>query len=148
MTKATDNQIINAALSSVTMHEAARTCSLHPTSFILRAKRLGVYKPNPGRVGVIRSKDEYKNIRIPLHEILQGKHPQYSTSHLRRRLFDEFNWERKCEKCFTDDQGISFELDHKDGDHTNHKFGNLQILCPNCHSKTPTFAGRNKKRKR
>lgn len=35
-------------------------------------------------------------------------------------------------------------IDHADGDATNNKFENLRVLCPNCHSLTPTFGGLNK----
>ena len=35
------------------------------------------------------------------------------------------------------------ELHHIDGDRTNHKLDNLQILCPNCHSQTATFRAKN-----
>ena len=45
----------------------------------------------------------------------------------------------KCELCgwgeinpFTN--LIPLELHHKDGNHFNNNFDNLQILCPNCHS--------------
>jgi hypothetical protein len=38
---------------------------------------------------------------------------------------------------------LSLELDHIDGDSTNNTPGNLRFLCPNCHSQTPTFRGRN-----
>ena len=34
---------------------------------------------------------------------------------------------------------ISFEMDHVDGDTSNNKRENLRILCPNCHSQTPTW---------
>jgi hypothetical protein len=40
---------------------------------------------------------------------------------------------------------ISLEVDHIDGDTFNNAISNLRILCPNCHSQTPTFRGRNKK---
>jgi 5-methylcytosine-specific restriction endonuclease McrA len=36
------------------------------------------------------------------------------------------------------------QVDHADGDSTNNKLENLRLLCPNCHSQTDTFAGRNK----
>ena len=36
------------------------------------------------------------------------------------------------------------ELDHIDGNRTNHKLENLRMLCPNCHSQTSTYKGRNK----
>jgi hypothetical protein len=31
------------------------------------------------------------------------------------------------------------EIDHVDGDHTNNDRSNLRVLCPNCHTLTPTF---------
>ena len=36
------------------------------------------------------------------------------------------------------------EIHHKDGDYTNNKEENLQVLCPNCHSLTPTYKALNK----
>jgi hypothetical protein len=34
-------------------------------------------------------------------------------------------------------------IDHIDGDHTNNQFDNLRLLCPNCHSLTPTYGSLN-----
>lgn len=36
------------------------------------------------------------------------------------------------------------EIHHKDGDYTNNKEENLQVLCPNCHSLTSTYKALNK----
>ena len=36
------------------------------------------------------------------------------------------------------------EIHHKDGDYKNNKEDNLQVLCPNCHSLTPTYKALNK----
>ena len=43
---------------------------------------------------------------------------------------------------------ITLEVDHIDGDHANNARENLIALCPNCHSITPTFRGKNKPAKR
>ena len=40
---------------------------------------------------------------------------------------------------------LSFELEHKDGNKLNNKRENLEVLCPNCHSQTSTWRGRNNK---
>lgn len=40
------------------------------------------------------------------------------------------------------------QLDHIDGDSTNHKLENLRMLCPNCHSQTETYASRNREKYR
>ena len=41
------------------------------------------------------------------------------------------------------DLDIMLELDHIDGNASNNNLSNLRLLCPNCHSQTPTFRGRN-----
>lgn len=54
--------------------------------------------------------------------------------------------EDKCEICgLTYWQGIHLplELHHKDCNHFNNNFENLQILCPNCHSIQEGNAGAN-----
>ena len=52
-----------------------------------------------------------------------------------------------CSKCSISswlEESITLEIDHIDGDNTNHALTNLRYLCPNCHSQTPTWRGRNK----
>lgn len=36
-------------------------------------------------------------------------------------------------------------LHHANGDGTDHRLENLQMLCPNCHGHTENFAGRAKR---
>ena len=84
-----------------------------------------------------------------LEDILDGKHPNYQSSKLLKRLIESELKERKCEKCgITEWMGedISFHLHHKDGNHNNNKFENLEILCPNCHSQTDNFSGKSSKK--
>lgn len=47
-------------------------------------------------------------------------------------------------KCHPIDKKPLVEIDHIDGDASNCKEENLRVLCPNCHSMTPTFRARNK----
>jgi len=54
----------------------------------------------------------------------------------------------KCETCDISEwqgQPLSLHLDHIDGNSDNNFPNNLRLLCPNCHSQTETFSGRNKK---
>lgn len=66
-------------------------------------------------------------------------------AHLKKHLINDRG--HKCEKCnLTNWLGeyIVLEVDHIDGDRTNNNEINLKLLCPNCHSQTPTW--RNRKR--
>lgn len=78
--------------------------------------------------------------RRPIEDYFNNK--QYITSHkLKKRLIRDGIFEHKCSVCQIDkwnDKPISLELDHIDGNKMNNSLDNLRILCPNCHSQTPT----------
>lgn len=40
---------------------------------------------------------------------------------------------------------LSLHLDHSNGIRNDHRLNNLRFLCPNCHSQTNTYCGRNKR---
>lgn len=87
------------------------------------------------------------NKKIELHDILNGHHPTYQTLKLKNRLLKEKILEDVCSICGIDEwQGkkISLQLDHIDGDNHNHRLENLRLVCPNCHSQTDTYCGKNK----
>jgi hypothetical protein len=53
----------------------------------------------------------------------------------------------KCTLCYISEwqnNTISLHVDHIDGNADNNCPSNLRLLCPNCHSQTDTFCGRNK----
>lgn len=80
---------------------------------------------------------------------LSGK---YSISkRIRNYLFEKNN--SKCEICGWGEKNpvtnkIPLQIHHIDGDCTNNREDNLQLLCPNCHSLTETFGSLNKNSKR
>lgn len=55
----------------------------------------------------------------------------------------------QCEICGTinwQDEPITLELHHINGDSDDNTLSNLQILCPNCHSQTINYRSRNSKK--
>lgn len=85
----------------------------------------------------------------PLVEILTERSP-YSRSQLKKRLFKTGTLKEICSECIVGPEWagkpLTLTLDHINGIHDDNRLENLRILCPNCHSQTPTFAGRNNKK--
>ena len=53
---------------------------------------------------------------------------------------------KQCEMCKNThwlEKPIMLEIDHIDGNSNNNDLNNLRLLCPNCHSTTPTYKNRN-----
>jgi hypothetical protein len=68
---------------------------------------------------------------------------------LKGYLLDSKIFEAKCVSCNLFkwlDEPIPLELDHIDGNNSNNELSNLRLLCPNCHAKTPTYRGKNKRK--
>jgi DNA-binding CsgD family transcriptional regulator/5-methylcytosine-specific restriction endonuclease McrA len=65
---------------------------------------------------------------------------------LKLRLVKEGLKESRCERCGLGEwRGLplSLALHHINGDRLDNRLENLELLCPNCHSQTSTFSGRN-----
>ena len=82
--------------------------------------------------------------RLPLNEILQ-EGVIYCSDTLKKRLIKQGLKENRCELCHISGEEVGLELHHINGHHYDNRIENLQILCPNCHSKTPNFRNRNEK---
>ena len=92
---------------------------------------------------IVKANEAWK--QKSLEELMKSDIEELSHEMRRKRIILEQNG--KCNKCSLDEwfgNPISFELEQKDGDSKNNKRENLEALCPNCHSITPTWRGRNK----
>jgi len=128
----TREQIENALLTTTSMGSAALSLSVDKRAFKKEAMKYNLYIVNTKRLG----------LKYELQDILDGKHPQYPTSKLSKRLVKEGLKEYKCEECKIteyNNKPISLELNHIDGNSCNHSLDNLELLCPNCHSQTNTY---------
>ena len=85
----------------------------------------------------------------PLTDILNGTTP-YAQKSLKKRLIQEGFLKNKCALCdqspIWKENPLVMVLDHKNGNHTDNSLENLRLLCPNCHSQTPTFCRNHKKK--
>lgn len=83
----------------------------------------------------------------PLTEILKdGIFLQ--TSNLKSRLLNNEYFTYECSVCKISEwngKSISLQLDHINGKRRDNRLENLRLLCPNCHSQTDTFCGKNQK---
>jgi DNA-binding transcriptional ArsR family regulator len=69
-------------------------------------------------------------------------------TNLKRRLIEAGMLSASCERCGLGDwrgKPLVLELHHINGDGRDHRLGNLALLCPNCHSQTESWGGRNRR---
>jgi 5-methylcytosine-specific restriction endonuclease McrA len=81
---------------------------------------------------------------MPLAKLLiKGRR---SRNNIRRRLIAEGIKNARCEECGISQwlgEALSLELHHRNGEKHDNRLENLALLCPNCHSQTDSWGGRN-----
>jgi 5-methylcytosine-specific restriction endonuclease McrA len=85
---------------------------------------------------------------MPIEELLTGKRAR---GHVKQRLLRAGLIQNRCQECGIEDwQGrrLTMQIDHINGIRNDHRLENLRMLCPNCHSQTETYGGRNLRRRR
>ena len=99
-----------------------------------KSKHTGKYCSNKCR-GLFQEKES-------IERYLLGK---VNTRHTLRKILLKIKdscW--NCDIKYWNEKKLVLEVDHINGDASNNLPENLQLLCPNCHSQTSTFCGRNK----
>jgi hypothetical protein len=83
---------------------------------------------------------------IPIESLLVAG-PKRNRTHIKLRLLGSGLKEARCEACGVAEwlgRPLSLELHHANGDGLDNRLENLSLLCPNCHSQTDTWGGKNK----
>lgn len=135
----TRQQLDDAMSGALTMSDAARAAGLQYHTFRRRCLELGVkLKPNQGGKGGTHARSK------PFEQMRDR-------ACIKRRMIEE-GVEHACALCGClptwNGLPLSLQLDHIDGDRKNNQQSNLRLLCPNCHSQTPTWGVRNRKTNR
>jgi hypothetical protein len=101
--------------------------------------------------GHLRGRTHTFSKSMPLDTILVQCSTYADTGQLKRRLIRSGLLRDVCAACgVTEWQGrkLVLQLDHVNGIGDDHRLENLRLLCPNCHSQTETYCGRNVSRSR
>jgi 5-methylcytosine-specific restriction endonuclease McrA len=110
----------------------------------IRKKKSDALKGKPvNRINIEKWKENIK--QYWLEKYLNTPFDQLGMENRRRRVFEEQRM--SCARCGISEwlnSPLTLELDHKDGNSENNVRENLEGLCPNCHSLTDTWRGRNK----
>jgi 5-methylcytosine-specific restriction endonuclease McrA len=88
-----------------------------------------------------------RHIGMPIDQL--PSNPRRSRKHTKARLMRAGVLTNTCASCgLAGWQGkpLNVHLDHINGIKNDNRLENLRMLCPNCHSQTPTYGGRNLKR--
>lgn len=96
----------------------------------------------------LQGKSHESKTTQPLNKVLTKNSAYSNINHLKKRLIRENLLVYKCYECGINswrDNKLSLQLDHINGIYNDHRIENLRLLCPNCHSQTETFSGKNKK---
>lgn len=127
--------------------EAARFLKISFTTYKKYAKMYidsatgkTLYDLHTNQAGVGINKDSVRATagQYSIDKLLQGEYPNYPSWKLRNRLLALAILPECCNSCGYEERRITDDtvpllLDHIDGDETNHRIENLQMLCLNCY---------------
>ena len=156
MTKRTNASILqdyekvkSACENPSSIKEALGKLNLRPYSGNYKALRkacegYGVSLPEFDRSGqVVRRRHPASQVFIENSTYLNG-------TALKKRLVNDYDWDYRCmgslcpsPEPYWAGNPIILHLDHINGIHNDNRLENLRFLCPNCHTQTETYSGRN-----
>ena len=117
--------------------------SCRPSTLDLWLRRLGLsYQGKQIRFGHIAT-----NRKDIAEYLVEGR--LISSHRLKMLLLRDGLKSHRCENCGHTEwlgQAIPLELHHVDGNRSNNKLDNLQLLCANCHALMPNNSGKGIKR--
>ena len=146
-----DEQLRAAVAASASMAGTLRALGLVPIGGNYRTARLAILRlglDTPHWTGRgWRRGDPRPVIKcVPLERVLT-RDSTYNRQSLKHRLLSAGLLAYRCAECGIREwrgRPLALDLDHVNGGGTDNRLENVRLLCPNCHSQTPTYRGRNK----
>jgi len=150
----TEDDFIKYVKESSSISQVLKKIGLKPAggNYATAKKRILVLKLDISHFlgqGYLKGRKHNWGKKIPLEDVLVENSTYIHTSKLKSRLIKAGLLEKKCYKCGLKKWlkvDLSLELEHINGNRFDNRIENLTILCPNCHSLTPTYRGRGKKK--
>lgn len=154
-TSYTEEDFVNAVKNNYSVRSCLLALGLNATGgnyalFKRRVKALGLDTSHFTGKGHLKNRTHNWNPKKSLKEILVADSDYMNRNQIKKRLLAKGLITYECSTCgIAEWQGkrLSLHLDHINGVNNDHRLENLRLLCPNCHSLTSTYAGKNKRRK-
>lgn len=140
----TDREVVAAAVQqSRTLQDALSELGLPYTQrsrdqLLIACHNYGIDCSFPLRYSTARIRDE--DIFVENSSYVSNRNT------LKRRFIAAFLVPEECAICGQlpawNGVPLTLQLDHINGVNNDHRPDNLRLLCPNCHTQTPTYAGK------
>lgn len=148
-------QVKVAIASNNTRSDVIKSLNKSPTTSMYRRLRLFEQEHNVDVSHYVpwnakgRKRSVIMNRKLTSDQIFKRNSP-VAQAVLKNRIMRDSLLPYVCKKCNNSGEWmgekITLQLEHINGDHSDNRLTNLCFMCPNCHSQTLTFCGRNTNR--
>jgi hypothetical protein len=151
----TDEHFINIIKNSYSVANALKQLNLKAAGgnyaiFYNKIKKLNLDISHFTGQGYLKEKTHNWSKQIS-NDSLFTANSNHQTCVIRKRIIKDKLIPYTCAACQNTgiwlNNVLSLHLDHINGIRDDNRLENLRFLCPNCHAQTPTYCGKNKKKK-